>query len=45
MRAPTKDHGSRFLENIVEGCGQIGVVAWPYGTICLQHLVAAAHLH
>ena len=45
MRAPTKHPGSRFLEDVVEGCGQIGVVARPYGAFCLHHLVAAAHLH
>ena len=43
-RGPTKHPGSRFLEDVVEGCGQIGVVAWPYGTVCLHHLVATAHL-
>lgn len=43
-RAPTKHPGSRFLEDVVKGCGQIGVVAWPYGALCLQHLVATSHL-
>ena len=41
---PTKDLGRRFLEDVVEGSGQVGVVSWANGALCLHHLAAASHL-
>ena len=32
------------MQAVVDKLVDNGVVAWPYGTVCLQHLVAAAHL-
>lgn len=43
-RALTKYPGGRFLEDVVEGSGQVGVVPRPDGALCLQHSVAGGHL-
>lgn len=40
----TKHRGGRFLEDIVKGSGQVGVVPRPEGALRLQHSVASGHL-